>query len=152
MSKNLHRNLFIEKEDNIGPKELIDSFKKVQHIFEIVKICAKSKLVAFKYFHTVDYLPFKEDYVGEKVKKEIRSEIKKNENLLKPLGERHQLAAPLKYMQGDLEGHNWSQVIANLLGSLSWLTSPHHQVIDITRRTQENFLEEIKKYLLNELR
>ena len=30
----------IEKEDNIGPKELIDSFKKVQHIFEIVKIHA----------------------------------------------------------------------------------------------------------------
>ena len=44
MSKNLHRNLFIEKEDNIGPKELIDSFKKVQHIFEIVKIHANREM------------------------------------------------------------------------------------------------------------
>ena len=34
----------IEKEDNIGPKELIDSFKKVQHIFEIVKIHANREM------------------------------------------------------------------------------------------------------------
>ena len=76
----------IEKDDNKGPKELIDTFKRVQHIFEIVKICAESKLVDYKDFHTVDYLPFHDDFVGEKVKKEIRREIKKNENLLKLLG------------------------------------------------------------------
>ena len=55
-------------------------------------------------------------------------------------------------LQGDLEGHNWSQVIAYLLGFLNWtLQIPHqfhNQVIDIRRRTQEKILVEIKKYLL----
>ena len=130
----------IEKEDNIGPKELIDSFKKVQHIFEIVKICAKSKLVIYNNFHTVDYLPFHDDFVGEKVKKEIRREIKKNENLFKPL-------------LGDWEGHNSSQIIANLLGF--WNRNLQHNPNiynrrNCGRRIGEKILVEIKKYLLNE--
>ena len=70
----------IEKEDNKGPKELFDTFKRVQHIFEMVKICAKSKLVSYKNFHTVDHLPFHDDFVGEKLKKVIHREIEKKEN------------------------------------------------------------------------
>ena len=97
----------IEKDDNKGPKELIDTFKRVQHIFEIVKICAKK---------TVYYLPFHDDFVGEKVKKEIQREIKKNENLtLNP-----KLSLFYLYVQSIASG------------------------------TPENFLVEIKKYLLNE--
>ena len=129
----------IEKEDNIGPKELIDSFKKVQHIFEIVKICAKSKLVDYKNFHTVDYLPFHDDFVGEKVKKEIRREIMKNENL--------PVLSTVPRIATEL------QVFALLLGDWSSnLQNPnqfHNQAID-TRRTKEGILVEIKEYLLNE--
>ena len=143
----------IEKDNNKGPKELIDSFKRVQHIFEIVKICAKSKLVDYKNFHTVDYLPFHDDFVGEKVKREIRREIKKNWDLtvqavfgLIPFGLDLET-----YLLGDLEGHNWSQIIANLLGSCNWtLQIPHQRYNQVTRRTQEKILVEIKKYLLNE--
>ena len=141
----------IEKDDNISPKELIDSFKRVQNIFEVVKICAKSKLVGYKNFHTVDYLPFHDDFVGEKVKKEIRREIKRNENLL------YSFTSPLIRISevGVLspEGLNMSPIIANLLGSWNWnLQNPHqllNQDID-TRITQEKILVEIKKYLVNE--
>ena len=77
----------IEKDDNMGPKELIDSFKKVQRIFEIIKICANSQLKRLKklnfphHLHPCcDYLPFQDDFVGEKVKREIRREIKEKEN------------------------------------------------------------------------
>ena len=130
----------IEKDDNKGPKELIDTFKRVQHIFEIVEICAKSKLAIYNNFHTVDYLPFHDDFVGEKVKKESRREIKKNENLFKPL-------------LGDWEGHNSSQIIANLLGF--WNRNLHYNPNiynrrNCGRRIGENILVEIKKYLLNE--
>ena len=141
----------IEKDDNISPKELIDSFKRVQNIFEVVKICAKSKLVGYKNFHTVDYLPFHDDFVGEKVKKEIRREIKRNENLL------YSFTSPLiRISEVGVEvpeGLNLSPIIANLLGSWNWnLQNPHqfhNQDID-TRITQEKILVEIKKYLVNE--
>ena len=65
----------IGKEDNIGPKELIDSFKKVQSIFEIVKICASSKFCRGIWYGNRQFHD-----VGEKVKKVIRREIKKKEN------------------------------------------------------------------------
>ena len=147
----------IEKDDNISPKELIDSFKRVQNIFEVVKICAKSKLVGYKNFHTVDYLPFHDDFVGEKVKKEIRREIKRNENLLysftSPLIRTSEVGVEVP------EGLNWSPIIANLLGSWNWnLQNPHQfgtrriqeKILVETRRIQEKILVEIKKYLLNE--
>ena len=147
----------IDKDDNISPKELIDSFKRVQNIFEVVKICAKSKLVGYKNFHTVDYLPFHDDFVGEKVKKEIRREIKRNENLLysftSPLIRTSEVGVEVP------EGLNWSPIIANLLGSWNWnLQNPHQfgtrriqeKILVETRRIQEKILVEIKKYLLNE--
>ena len=129
----------IEKDDKIGPKELIDSFKRVQHIFEVVKICAESEFVDFKNFNTVDYLPFNDDFVGEKVKKEIRREIMKNENL--------PVLSTVPRIATEL------QVFALLLGDWSSnLQNPHqfhNQAID-TRRTKEGILVEIKEYLLNE--
>ena len=141
----------IEKDDKIGPKELIDSFKRVQHIFEVVKICAESEFVDFKNFNTVDYLPFNDDFVGEKVKKEIRREIKRNENLLysftSPLIRTSEVGVEVP------EGLNWSPIIANLLGSWNWNLQNPHQFLNqdiVTRRTQEIMLVEIKEYLLNE--
>ena len=129
----------IEKDDNISPKEVIDTFNRVQHIFEVVKICAESNFVAFKNFHTIDYLPFHDDFVGEKVKKEIRREIMKNENL--------PVLSTVPRIATEL------QVFALLLGDWSSnLQNPHqfhNQAID-TRRTKEGILVEIKEYLLNE--
>ena len=135
----------IEKDDKIGPKELIDSFKRVQHIFEVVKICAESEFVTFKNFNTVDYLPFNDDFVGEKVKKEIRREIMKNENL--------PVLLTVPRIATEL------QIFALLLGDWNWnLQNPHQfgtrriqeKILVETRRIQEKILVEIKKYLLNE--
>ena len=126
----------IEKDDNKGPKELIDTFKRVQHIFETVKICAESELVSFNNFNTVDYLPFHDDFVGEEVKKEIRREIMKNEN---------QYPTILNFIATDL------QFFAFLLGSWNWYCKNPHQFHNkdiYTKRTQEKILVEIKKYLL----
>ena len=135
----------IEKDDKIGPKELIDSFKRVQHIFEVVKTCAESEFVDFKNFNTVDYLPFNDDFVGEKVKKEIRREIMKNENL--------PVLLTVPRIATEL------QIFALLLGDWNWnLQNPHQfgtrriqeKILVETRRIQEKILVEIKKYLLNE--
>ena len=116
----------IEKEDNIGPKELIDSFKKVQHIFEIVKIHANRELKRLKNFPHLrhpccDYLPFQDDFVGEKVKKEIRREIKKKENPF------------MVSLQGEM---NTLEV-----------NFPFHTE---NRRKKDEILREIRNYLLNE--
>ena len=141
----------IEKADDDGSlKKIIQAFKKVQSIFEIVKICGESKQKRFQHFNIANWLPqnFNDDFVGGKVKKEIRREIKKNLTVQAVFGLE-------TYLLGvDLEGHNWSQIIANLLGSWNWtLQTPHqfhNQVIDIRRRTQGKILREIKYYLLNE--
>ena len=127
----------IEKEDNMGPKELIDSFKKVQHIFEIVKICASQRN-----FNTVDFLPFHDDFVGEKVKKEIQREIKKNENLLK---------YPWFEPRTNNERHV-SERIAQSIGKwMIWIRSPRlYQVYhDTELEHRDKLLNEIKNYLLN---
>ena len=129
----------IEKDDKISPKELIDSFNRVQHIFEVVKICAESEFFTFKNFNTVDYLPFNDDFVGEKVKKEIRREIMKNENL--------PVLLTVPRIATEL------QVFALLLGDWNWNLQNPHQFLNqdiVTRRTQEIMLVEIKEYLLNE--
>ena len=129
----------IEKDDNISPKEVIDSFNRVQHIFEVVKICAESEFVTFKNFNTVDYLPFNDDFVGEKVKKEIRREIMKNENL--------PVLLTVPRIATEL------QIFALLLGDWNWNLQNPHQFLNqdiVTRRTQEIMLVEIKEYLLNE--
>ena len=129
----------IEKDDNISPKEVIDSFNRVQHIFEVVKICAESEFFTFKNFNTVDYLPFNDDFVGEKVKKEIRREIMKNENL--------PVLLTVPRIATEL------QVFALLLGDWNWNLQNPHQFLNqeiVTRRTQEIMLVEIKEYLLNE--
>ena len=131
----------IEKDDNIGPKELIESFNRVQHIFEVVKICAESEFVTFKNFNTVDYLPFNDDFVGEKVKKEIRREIMKNENL--------PVLLTVPTIATEL------QFFALLLGDWSSnLQDPYHfknQAILVSIfDTKEEILVEIRDYLLNE--
>ena len=133
----------IEKDDNIGPKELIESFNRVQHIFEVVKICAESEFVDFKNFNTVDYLPFHDDFVGEKVKKEIRREIMKNENL--------PVLLTVPTIATEL------QFFAILLGDWSsTLQNPHrhyflNQAILLSIfDTKEEILVEINEYLLNE--
>ena len=73
----------IEKEDDdISLKEIIQAFKQVQGIFEIVKIFMNSNKKRFENLEMSNYLPqnFNDDFVGKKVKKEIRREIKKKEN------------------------------------------------------------------------
>ena len=72
----------IEKADDDGSlKKIIQAFKKVQSIFEIVKICGESKQKRFQHFNIANWLPqnFNDDFVGNKVKKEIRREIKKKQ-------------------------------------------------------------------------
>ena len=73
----------IEKTDNDGSlKEIIQAFKKVQGIFEIVMNFKNSNKKRFANLDMSNYLPqyFNDDFVGEKVKKEIRLKITKKEN------------------------------------------------------------------------
>ena len=72
----------IEKTDNDGSlKEIIQAFKKVQGIFEIVMNFKNSNKKRFANLDMSNYLPqnFNDDFVGEKAKKEIRRKIKKKE-------------------------------------------------------------------------
>ena len=125
----------IGKEDNKGPKEIIDSFKKVQSIFEIVKICAKSKLKRYENFQLHDYLPFHDDFVGEKLKKVVIREIKKKET---------PFMVGLQQQMGDLEeGKIRLQEIANLHGYLFF----QNWEISRNRGMQDKILREIKDYL-----
>ena len=123
----------IEKKDNISPKKLFYSFKKVQSIFEIVKICANSELKRYERFQLHDYLPFEDDFTGEKVKKEIRREIRKKENLF---------IVSLQQQMRDLEEGKNHLAISNI--------SVHRWLPKFIRGMQEKLLREIKKYLLNE--
>ena len=127
----------IEKEDNIGPKELIDSFKKVQHIYEIVKIHANRERKRLeneaenfpphlRYDYHWDYLPYQDDFVGEKVKEEIQREIKKKENPF------------MVSLQGEMK---------NLEVALFYTEVPKSW----NRPRKDKILREIRNYLLNEL-
>ena len=125
----------IEKEDKIGPKELIDSFKKVQHIFEIVKIHANRErkrlenlaenFPHLRHDYHWDYLPYQDDFVGEKVKKEIQREIKKKENPF------------MVSLQGEMK---------NLEVALFYTEVPKSW----NRPRKDKILREIRNYLLNE--
>ena len=86
-----------EVDDDISLKEIIQAMKQVQSIFEIIKICAEGKQKRFENLKMVDYLPqnFNDDFVGEKVKKEIRREIKR--------GEKRKFMVVLQRNIGDLE-------------------------------------------------
>ena len=73
----------IEKADNNSSlKEIIQAFKQVQGIFETVKIFKNNNKKRFANLDMSNYLPqnFNDDFVGEKVKQEIRRKIKKKEN------------------------------------------------------------------------
>ena len=70
----------IEKADNDSClKEIIQAFKKVQGIFEVVYIFKNNNKKRFANLDMSNYLPqnFNDDFVGEKAKKEIRRKIKK---------------------------------------------------------------------------
>ena len=133
----------IEKADNDSClKEIIQAFKKVQGIFETVKTFKNNNTKRFANLDMSDYLPqnFNDDFVGEKVKQEIRRKIKKKENrflvaLLSNFGHLEHAKIKMKIrMQAPVEhvfpyGFNY------------W--------IDEVRRIKDKILRECKDYLLN---
>ena len=126
----------IEKADNNSSlKEIFQAFKKVQGIFEIVKIFTNSNKKRFEKLEMSNYLPqnFNDDFVGEKVKKEIRREIKKKGNrfLVALLSNfRHlEQAKKIRPQNPDTFGFNfWSNEV---------------------KRIKDKILCECKDYLLN---
>ena len=102
-----------EVDDDISLKEIIQAMKQVQSIFEIIKICAEGKQKRFENLKMVDYLPqnFNDDFVGEKVKKEIRREIKR--------GEKRKFMVVLQRNIGDLEqAKKWRNQLQNAVLTL----------------------------------
>ena len=122
-----------EVDDDISLKEIIQAMKQVQSIFEIIKICAEGKQKRFENLKMVDYLPqnFNDDFVGEKVKKEIRREIKR--------GEKRKFMVVLQRNIGDLEqAKKWRIQLQN--GGFNFQTNR-------VRRIKAKILRELKDYL-----
>ena len=120
-------------DDDISLKEIIQAMKQVQSIFEIIKICAEGKQKRFENLKMVDYLPqnFNDDFVGEKVKKEIRREIKR--------GEKRKFMVVLQRNIGDLEqAKKWRIQLQN--GGFNYQTNR-------VRRIKAKILRELKDYL-----
>ena len=121
-------------------KEIIQAFKQVQSIFEILKICLESKQKRFENLKMVDYLPqnFNDDFVGEKVKKEIRREIKR--------GEKRKFMVVLQRNIGDLEQvKRWRSQMQIIYGPVNQATWYPKAI----RRIKDKILLELNNYLLN---
>ena len=133
----------IEKADNKGSlKEIIQAFKKVQGIFETVKTFKNNNQKRFANLDMSDYLPqnFNDDFVGEKVKQEIRRKIKKKENrflvaLLSNFGPLERAKIEMKIRAQAPVEHVFPY------GFNYW--------IDEVRRIKDKILRECKDYLLN---
>ena len=133
----------IEKADNDSClKEIIQAFKKVQGIFETVKTFKNNNTKRFANLDMSDYLPqnFNDDFVGEKVKQEIRRKIKKKENrflvaLLSNFGHLERAKKEMKIRNANPVEHVFPY------GFNYW--------IDEVRRIKDKILRECKDYLLN---
>jgi hypothetical protein len=118
-------------------KGIIRGIKQVQSTFEILKICAEQKQKRFENFAISNYLPqtFNDDYIGKKVKKEIRREIKK--------GEKRKFMVVLQQQIADLEQvKRWKA----LFHGHGYYNNYHHTEI---RRIKAKILHELNNYFLN---
>ena len=133
----------IEKADNDSClKEIIQASKKVQGIFETVKTFKNNNQKRFANLDMSDYLPqnFNDDFVGEKVKQEIRRKIKKKENrflvaLLSNFGPLERAKIEMKIRAQAPVEHVFPY------GFNYWS--------DEVRRIKDKILRECKDYLLN---
>ena len=132
----------IEKTDNDGSlKEIIQAFKKVQGIFEIVMNFKNSNKKRFANLDMSNYLPqyFNDDFVGEKVKKEIRLKITKKENAF---------LVALRWDFGQLELAKKS-IIRTQNPDTFGFPYGFNYWSDEVRRIKDKILRECKDYILN---
>ena len=132
----------IEKADNHSSlKEIIQAFKKVQGIFELVKIFKNNNKKLFANLDMSNYLPqnFNDDFVGEKVKQEIRRKIKKKEN---------RFLVALLWNFGQLERAKIS-IIRTQNPDTFGFPYGFNFWSDEVRRIKDEILCECKDYLLN---
>ena len=132
----------IEKADNDSClKEIIQAFKKVQGIFETVKTFKNNNTKRFANLDMSDYLPqnFNDDFVGEKVKQEIRRKIKKKEN---------RFLVSLLWDIGQLERAKEMKIKTQNPDTFGFPYGFNYWS-DEVRRIKDKILRECKDYLLN---
>ena len=132
----------IEKADNDSClKEIIQAFKKVQGIFETVKTFKNNNTKRFANLDMSDYLPqnFNDDFVGEKVKQEIRRKIKKKEN---------RFLVSLLWDIGQLERAKEMKIKTQNPDTFGFPYGFDFWSYEV-RRIKDKILRECKEYLLN---